>query len=49
MKFKSVGLWVSYGLKQENPLQNFKIANQIVLVLSPALLFYLMHQKGYQK
>ena len=30
MKFKSVGLWGSYDLKQGNPLQNIKISNQIV-------------------
>ena len=28
-------------------LQNIKIANQIVFVLSPALFFYLMYQKVY--
>ena len=30
MKFKSVGLWGSYGLKQGNPLQNLNISNQII-------------------
>ena len=49
IKFKSVGLWGRYGLKQGNPLQNIKIANQIVFVLSPDLLFYLMYQKVYQR
>ena len=49
IKFKSVGLWVSYGLKQGNPLQNLKISNQIVFFLSPDLLFYLMYQIGYQR
>ena len=49
INFKSVGLWGSYGLEQGNPLQNIKIANQIVFVLSPGLLFYLMYQKGYQR
>ena len=28
--FKSVGLWGSYGLKLENPLQNLKSSHQIV-------------------
>ena len=45
--FKSVGLWGSYGLKQGNPLQNLKICPQIVSVLSPDLLFYLMYQKCF--
>ena len=49
IKFKSVGLWGRYGMKQENPLQNFKIANQIVFVFSTDLLFYLMYQKVYQR
>ena len=49
IKFKSVGLWDSYGLKQGNILQNLKINNQIVFVLFPDLLFYLMYQKGYQR
>ena len=31
------------------PCKIFKIANQIVFVLSPDLLFYLMYQNGYQK
>ena len=48
IKFKSVGLWGSYGLKHRNPLQNIKIADQIVPVLSPDLLLYLMYQKCYQ-
>ena len=43
-----VGLWGSYGLRQGNTLQNLKIANQIVFVLSPDLLFYLIYQKVYQ-
>ena len=30
MKFKSVGLWGSYVLKQGNPLQNIKFSNQII-------------------
>ena len=30
IKFKSVGLWVSYGLKQGNPLQNLNNYNQII-------------------
>ena len=30
IKFKSVGLWVSYGLKQGNYLQNLNISNQII-------------------
>ena len=47
IKFKSVGLWVSYGLKQGNPLQDLKIANQIIYVLSPDILFNLMDQNGY--
>ena len=47
--FLSVGLWGRYGLKQGNPLQNPKISNQIVFVLSPELLFYLMYQKVYQR
>ena len=46
VKFKSVGIWGRYALKQENPLQNLKITNQIVYVLSPSLLFYLMYQNG---
>ena len=29
IKFKSVGLWGSYGLKQGNPLQNLNISNQM--------------------
>ena len=29
-KFKSVGLWGSYGLKQGNPWQNHKFSNQII-------------------
>ena len=49
VKFKSVDLWGRYGLKQGNPLQNIKITNQIVFVLSPDLLFYFMYQKGYQR
>ena len=49
IKFKSVGLWGSYGLKQGNPLKNLKIAIQIVFVLSPNVLFYLMYQNGYQR
>ena len=49
IKFKSVGLWGSYGLKQGNPLQNLKISNRIVFVLSSALLFYLLYQKDYQR
>ena len=44
IKFKSVDLWCRYGLKQGNPLQNIKITNQIVFVLFPDLLFYLMYQ-----
>ena len=47
--FKSVGLWGRYGLKQGNPLQNLKISNQIVFVLSSDLFFNLMYQKGYQR
>ena len=34
IKSKSVGLWGSYGLKQENPLQNLNISNQIVFFFS---------------
>ena len=49
MNWKSVGLRESYGLKQGNPLQNLKISNQIIFVLSPDLLFYLMYQKVYQR
>ena len=49
IKFKSVGPWGRYTLKEGNPLQNIKIANQIVFVLSPALYFYLIYQKGDQK
>ena len=49
IKFKSVGLWGSYGLKQGNPWQNIEFSNQIVFVLSPDLLFYLIYQKGYQR
>ena len=49
IKFKSVGIWGIYGLRQENTLQNLKISNQIVFVLSPDLLFHLMDQKGYQR
>ena len=49
IKFKSVGLWGSYGLKQGNPLQNIKITNQIVFVFSPDLFFYLINQNGYQR
>ena len=30
IKFKSVGLWGSYGLKQRNPLQNLHNNNQII-------------------
>ena len=30
IKFKSVGLWGSYGIKQGNPLQNLNISNQII-------------------
>ena len=30
IKFKSVGLWGSYWLKQWNPLQNLNISNQII-------------------
>ena len=47
-KFKIFDLWGSYGLKQGNALQNLKTANQIIFVLSPALLLYLLYQKGYQ-
>ena len=49
IKFKSVGIWGIYGLKQGNTLQNLKIHNKIVFVLSPDLLFYLIYQKGYQR
>ena len=47
--FKSVGIWGSYGLKQGNPWQNIKLSNEIVFVLSPDSLFYLIYQKGYQR
>ena len=47
--FKSVGLWGRYSLKWGNLLQNLKIYNQIVFVLSPDLFFNLMYQKGYQR
>ena len=47
--FKSVGLWGSYDLNNGNFFINIKIANQIVYFLSPALLFYLMYQNGYQR
>ena len=49
IKFKSVGIRGSYGPKKGNPLQNLKISNQIVFVLSPDLLLYLIYQKGYQR
>ena len=48
IKFKSVGLWGSYSLKQGNTLQNLNISNQIVYFLSHDLLFYIIYQKGYQ-
>ena len=48
IKLKSVGLLGSYGLKQGRPLQNLKISNQIVFILSPDLLLYLMYQNVYQ-
>ena len=49
IKFKSVGLWGRYVMKQGNPLQDFKIANQIVFVLSPSLLFHLIYQNSYHR
>ena len=49
MTFKNVGLWVTRSLKQRNHLQNLTIANHIIFVLSPVILFYLMHQKRYQR
>ena len=49
IKFKIVVLWGRYGLKQGNPSQNLKVANQIVFFLSPDLLFYLMYQNIYQR
>ena len=48
IKFKSLGIWGSYGMKQGNPLQDIKIANRFVFVLCLDLLFYLMYQKCYQ-
>ena len=49
IKFKSVGLWGIYGLKQGNLSQNPKFSDQIVFFLYPDLLFYLMYQKGCQR
>ena len=49
IKSKRVGLWCRYILKQGKPLQNLKITNQIVFVLSPDLFFHLIYQKGYQR
>ena len=46
---RNVNILQGIPLIQGNALQNIKIANQIVFVLSPGLLFCLMYQKGYQR
>ena len=40
--------WWNYGLEQGNPLQNFQITKQIIMILFSFLWFYFLYQYVYQ-
>ena len=49
MKFKSVGLWGSYGLKQGNPLQFFSKHWSNCVCFVYFSIFALLYQRGYKR